>query len=532
MVTMVTDMDTTRSNKCRFSLLALTIITTTSFAGEWEVTPGVSLEETYSDNVELTNANQQSSYVHQVSALLNSTYSSRTTEFNFDGRSTYASYTHNHELDDSFRTLNADGRIALWPDGLAATMSAGVRNGATNGARNSLADIVSADTVEIRNFQAGLTYDIDNPDYSLNLTVNTGRQSSEDNIGDNSRIDSILSSESRVANKGVFWRINGFYTDQSNNDITGRRHIIDAIVGWQTPFKVNPFVRIYNEKLSGNISQTQRNSADAVGAGINTRISPRVLLSASYNFVVDDDDNDDYVAASLSWQPSARTLLSAEYSRRFFGDTYRFDLTHTTRRLTNSINYNESLRAFDRSTFQQVLVGNFLCPEDFNTNTDDFSRCFQQSDSVNSQNSQLIQVFEQQLIEGNEFSLNKELNWQSQLRLARTEFDLRVSHNRRESLTSQIIDNRFSANFEITRQISGKSDVSIRYNFNHTQLDKDQVLSLGQDDYYRTLSIGYDRRLARTLSSTISVQMVDRNSSNQLRTYEETRAIITLTKDF
>ncbi|MBO9490468.1 TIGR03016 family PEP-CTERM system-associated outer membrane protein [Endozoicomonas sp. G2_1] len=526
-------MDIMLSKGFRPTLIAVAVLASAANAGDLQITPSVSVDGTYSDNVELTANGKQSSYVNQVSAILDSQFTSRIAELNFNGSSTYASYTHNHDLDDSFRTLEADGRLFLWPDGLALTANANIRNGARNGARNSLADIVSGDTIEIRNFQSGLSYNVENLKYQLNLTSNISRQTSEDNIGDNNRIETTLTSQSTNSSQAIFWRINATYSDQENNEITGRQHIVDAIVGWRTPSKINPFIRFYNEDVSGNISQPQQNSGDATGVGISTKLSSHLLVSASYNFVVDDEENDDYVAATIEWEPSARTSLRAEYSKRFFGDTYLLDFTHRTKRLTNSVSYNESLRAFDRNTFQRVLVGNFFCPLDFETTSNSLTDCFQsQGATITPTDAQLVQVFEQQLIEGNEFSLNKELSWQSQLSLARTNFDLRFSHNRRESLTTNIEDNRFDATFEITRTISGKSTASLTYNFNHTQLDKNQIRSLGQDDYYRTLSISYNRRLARTLNSVISLQMVDRNSSDQLLTYEETRAVITLTKDF
>ena len=525
-------MDMTLNNKYCLRALLLFSVSNLSYAGDWQIQPSVSVNETYSDNVELTRAREQSSYVSQITAEVDTAYTARLAELNFNATSTYASYSHNHDLDDSYRTLTTDGRLYLWTDGLAVTGSATVRNQSRNAANNSLADLVSADTIEVRNFQTGLSYNIDNLNYSLNSSVNFARQSSEDNIGDNNQIEALLTSSSKASLSNTFWLINARYTDQENNSVTGRNHIIDAIAGIKTPYKVNPFIRVYNEKFSGSISRPEQASGDAIGIGFNTLLSSHLALNTSYNFA-SDDDSDNYVAATLQWEPSARTSVIARYNRRFFGDSYSLNLSHRTKRLTNAIVYNETLRAFDRNSFRQVLIGNFLCPQSFDPANSSFDECFQQQgNTITPQNVSIIQLFEQQLVEGSEFSLNKELDWQSQLELARTTFALNINHGRRESLTTNVLDNRFNVLFSVNRRISGKSSATVSYNFNHTQLDKDQVLSLGQQDYYRTVSLSYNRRLATTLSSVFSLQVVDRNSSDQLRTYEETRAIITLTKDF
>lgn len=528
----ITVMDMTLNNKYCLRALLLFGVSNLSYAGDWQVQPSVSLNETYSDNVELTRLNQQSSYVTQVTAQVDTEFTARLAELNLNATSTYASYSHNHDLDDSYRTLATDGRLYLWADGLALTGNATIRNQTRNAANNSLADLVSADTVEVRNFQTGLAYNIDNLNYALDASVNFSRQSSEDNIGDNNQAETLISSRSKASLNDIFWRFDARYTDQENDLVTGRNHIIDAIAGVKTPYKINPFVRIYNEKFSGNISRPEQTSGDAIGIGFNALLSSHLILNTSYNFA-SDEDSDNYVAATIQWEPSARTSVTARYNRRFFGDSYNLNVAHRTKRLTNSIVYDETLRAFDRNSFRRVLVGNFLCPQSFDPVNSSFAECFQQQgEAIAPQNTRIVQLFEQQLVEGSEFSLNKELRWQSQLNLARTTFSLNVNHNRRESLTTNVRDNRFDTVFAINRKISGKSSATISYNFNHTQLDKDQVLSLGQDDYYRTVSLSYNRKLARTLNSVMSLQMVDRNSSDQLRTYEETRAIITLTKDF
>ena len=141
-------------------------------------------------------------------------------------------------------------------------------------------------------------------------------------------------------------------------------------------------------------------------------------------------------------------------------------------------------------------------------------------------------VYEQRLIEGSEFSVNKVLAWNSELALPRTTFTLNISGRERESLTTHRIDEFINASFNISRKVSGVSDVKLSATFEHQQNDKRNLTTTGQEDYYRLTTASYERKLASTLSSTIGMQYLDRNSTDLSRTYNETRVFVNITKDF
>jgi hypothetical protein len=267
-------------------------------------------------------------------------------------------------------------------------------------------------------------------------------------------------------------------------------------MGAITSWNLNPFIRYYDENVQGTgISQNQ-NTTSSWGPGIRWLATPHITIDLSYNFLVDETVSDDYFDTSIQWEPSARTSLTFGYSQRFFGDSYNLDLKHRTKRLTNSITYDESLEVFDRNTYQETTPEN---PE---------------------------------LVESNEFSLNKRLAWSSQLQLSRTSFGLSISSNERTSLETNIVDNTLATNISITRTISPKSSLSLSAAYNYSIYDKDNPLGSRQEDYYRTVSANYTKNLASALSTIFTVRHINRDSTNDRFSYNEVRAIINITKEF
>jgi uncharacterized protein (PEP-CTERM system associated) len=508
------------------------VLSTPAMSGEWEFNPNIILDETYSDNVTLQSNGQESSFVNQTGVSINSIYHSRLADFSFQGTSTYASYTHDHSLDDSFNTLSTNGQLSLWSNGPKLTASANIGNSSRNGARNSLADIVSADTVETRNFQTGLIYNINNSQFQVDSSINYTFNEADDNIGENEGYNASLYSENGSAARYLFWQIQNQYADRENRGLNGEQYRTEAIIGVITPYRINPFIRYYDEDNSGDIITRNNLSLNSWGPGFRWLASSQLYIDTSYNFVEDDEQNDDYLAVAINWQPSSRTSLKASVDNRFFDESYALDFTHRNRRLTNTIIYKETVEAFDRNNYQSVALGSFWCPRDVDINNDISNCLLDNGQQIDFDNFQLTSLFGQELIDANEFSLNKNLSWNSELKLARTTFTLSVNDNERESLTTGIINDTFNTSFTISRKISGRSNVDLTANFQHQQYDKNNLNGAGQNDYYRRVSGAYNKELARTLSMRFSLQYLNRDSNRQDLSYNETRVLFNLTKDF
>lgn len=492
--------DSYLTRRCITTLLTgiITSASTSVAAGDWQFTPSLNLDETFTDNVESTPVDTTSSFVTQTIAGLGVEYDSNLANLTWSGTQIYAFYSHDSELNSHFRTLNASGQYSLWVNGPTFNASANIANISQNNANNSLADIVSGDTVEQKKYSTGLQYNFGNSSYSVTSSMNYNITRAEDNIGDNNGFNAHIGSENGNSTRHLYWQLSADYTKrkQKYTENDGENYTVNALFGAITPWNFNPFIRYYDESIQGTGVNSSLNTTSSWGPGIRWLASPHIIIDLSYNVVADDTVSDDYFDTSIQWEPSARTSLILGYSQRFFGESYNLNFKHKTKRLTNRVSYNESLEVFDRNSFQETT------PET------------------------------PELVESSEYSLNKGFDWSSQLQLSRTSFGVSVSTNERTSLETNVKDKTFDADISVTRTISPRSSLSLSAGFNYSIYDKDNPLGSRQEDYYRTISANFTRSLASSLSSNFNLQHVNRDSTIDRLSYDEVRVMINITKEF
>ena len=532
MATMVMDM----TQKAKVSFFCLSLLSAPlAYAGEWNFDPSLKVNETYTDNVGLSSLRTQSSLVSQTGVALESTYKAKQLSFNLASDSTYAFYSHDHELDNDYHTLSSDIAYQLWPNGIKLIASADIRNSARNSSRNSLADIVSADTVRVENYQGGLSYDILNSDFLINSSVLYNLDQSEDNIGDREGYGFVFTSQNGTSARHIFWNAQHKYQTLENNGLEGKISESEVKVGLISEYHINPFVRYYHEENSGNINNSQNNAKfNSYGAGIRWLISPRLFIDISYNkptgsaLNIDGKEQKNYVDTYIKWQPSSRTTLSTNFSERFYGNSYGLELTHRNKRLTNSISYIEDVQTLTRDNYNPVLIGQFWCPPGL---VDDLSKCLVSNDTTIVPGDYVLnQISEFELVEDNTFSLNKTLQWTSTFTLPRTVFEFSAYRNSRENLDSRIEDKNMNASFSISRKVSGNSNINVDLSYNETNF---RIGTLEErQDRYRRYQIGYDKKLNSSLSFGIDLSYLDRGSDNATLDYDESRISAQITKGF
>lgn len=508
------------------------LISAGSIGAELTITPTVSVGETYSDNVLATAIDKQSSFVTDTKASLRAEIMSKAFEFNVSGSASRLFYTHDHSLDENYNTLSARGLFSPFTSGPKLQFNAVIDNVARNTADNLYADLINGNSVESQNFSVGLIQEINNSDFVLDASINAYSTKYDDDIGESDGYRSALSFSNGSGIKTIFWDISGAYNDRDNAGQTGRDHQVEVKFGFNTPIKLSPFYRYYDEDFSGSIANSASNTAtSSSGAGIRWKIAQHFNIDVSYNFVQDDELTDDYVEAAINWQPSERTSIVAQYNQRFFGDSYNIQISHRTRRLTNTFSYVEQLEAFERDNFETFVRETLFCPigqpfEQENClltdeNIDDLSQFFQ------------LEQLGLRPVEDNQFSINKSYTWNSELKLSRTTFTLNVSGNERENLNRGNIDKYFNTSLTAKRRMSGRSNLSVSWRFNETNFNTTNIGdALSQKDYYRTINATYDRKMNNTITADIGVEYRNRSSDRNNRDYEETRIMLTIKKDF
>ena len=532
------------AHKTKLSAVCIALICSKlAVAGEWQFDPSIIVDETYSDNVGLTTNNEQSSLVTQVGLNIESTYKAQQAEFNFSSESIYALYSHDHDLDSDYQTLSSDLRVQLWPNGIVVYGGVDIANQSRNGSRNALADIVSADTVQVETYSGGLEYNIDNSDFIVNSSIGYRETNSEDNIGNQKGINSRITSTNGTGACDVFWEVEHDYQDLENNNQKGKQSQSEVKIGWITGYGLNPFLRYYDEDNSGDINNSNRSiESNSYGLGARWLITPRLALNVSYNQPIGDNldldgnEQEAYINASVQWQPSPRTKLTANISERFYGTSYGLDFTHRNKRLTNSISYVEDVQTFTRNNFAANLVGFYFCPSSNITSVADCIIKDEGSifpDNPNEPDNPGFQLFPIQdftLVEDNVFSLNKTLNWSSVLALPRTTISFTASHQNRENLESFNEDERSASSLNVSRKVSGRSSISFDLSYTETNLQIDTEFE--RIDRYRRYEISYQKSLNSALSFDLSLSYLNRASDNALFNYEEGRVSAKVTKGF
>lgn len=520
-------MDMARNIK--YYIVFFLFISTKVFAGDWNISPAVSIEAIHSDNVNLSLTNEESSWVNKSNLSLTSQYKAKAGTLSLSGKLIYATFSHDTSLNDNFTELEASGSLNLWNSGAKLIANSSISNQSQNGSQNGLADIVSGDTVQINNNTLGLVYGINNSFMDLTSSYLITQVETGDNIGEsNSHTINFQAGNSNSA-KHVFWQINSSTKKSDNQSSSGRIEQHQAQLGWINTTNIIPMLNFSSETASGTISSTN-NQLTSWGPGIRWRISSEFALELSYNYVENSDKSDDYVATTIKWQPSSRTSLSATHSQRFFGDSYIFNFSHQLRRLTNTITYTDSISAFDRSNGIQIL-GHYWCPIPEDDSVDiKIDQCVLSNSDQNSYALVSFRDINNETV--NEFTLNKNLNWQSTLTLSRTVFSLTLDSSVREYLTSQYKTEFNNAKFSIDRKISAKSTLTISASFRNNKTTSNVTALASQDDDYRVSSIKYSKRFGHSLTADINIDYTDRDSSSLAFNYDETRASFNIKKDF
>lgn len=517
-------------------LLALTPFILTSFSGfsgDWNFKPSANLKETYSDNLELSNATKKSGLVSQTGVDVSANYKSQNASLDLKSTSTYAWYSHNHDADNDYHTVAASSRVLLGLKGLNWISNISIKNEQRNSARNALGGIVSGDVTQTENYSTGLQYTVNNSRYSLQTSGIYRHNSADDRVGESNGVSVNLNTQNGSAAKNVFWNINTNYSKRKNNNRDSEQHIIELKVGLITDYKFIPFFRYYDEDNTGNIQRNTSTNTNSYGVGFRWLPIPRLYIDLSYNQPSDDslDSNNEeqgaYADILLNWQPTSRTQIELSHSQRFFGDSYGLNLKHKNRRLTNTLTYNEEIQSFTRDNFQAVTTS-FLCQ---NPNATSLSDCFAQiGDQFSVSNSQVISVTSLELIEDNDYSLNKSLRWSSTLALPRTKFSINIGLSNRESLNTGNENETTRAGLKISRNISPRSTLSISTDFNERTFNKNSTSN--QVDKYRRYTLDLSRKFNQSLACDFDISHINKTSSNSNFNFKENRISLHLTKDF
>lgn len=497
-----------------------------------KITPSLTINQTYSDNINRSQVDKESGFVNQSGILLKARYKKKKSILNFSSSSIYSTYSHDHELDQYNHSLSADSRITL-SDSFTLISGASIKNQSRNVSRFGADDPLYRNTIQTENYNAGLQYDIKNRFHNLRTSVAYQTVKAEDDIGENEGVTFNLISKNGSGSKNIFWDFTGNYLDKKNNQQDSQQHRAELKLGLITDYKFNPFLRYYTENNTGTFRQNNSDLKTTLyGVGFRWLPRPRLVIDLSYNTNADtkneinSDESDNSLDLSINWQPTRHTQLQANHTQRSFGDSYGLKIQHKSKRLNNTISYTESLQSFTRNNYN-VVTSTFLCQ---NPNAVILSDCFIQSNIGATNEPILFTINTLELTNEIDYSLNKSLSWNSTLNLQRTNFSLNITHSNRKNINSSQENETSSIVFTTTRKL-GKS-ISLNFSSNYNEREFNKNTDTQQSDTDRRYRIGLRKQLNNALTINFDIERANRSSSQSFFNYKENRILAKISKDF
>ncbi len=432
-----------------------------------------SSELTYTDNINSSKKNKHSGFVSTWSAGAYSNIEGNDGNllFQYDVYQTIHSY--DSDRNELFNELAFSADKRLYENGIKVNLDASVTNIARFIEDNANSDIITGDTIETRSLDGGISYQ-SNPRGILDLygSVNGGITSNEDEIGDYHNYGADLTLRNGASVKHVVWLTDYSY-NKNISDVTDNEYnafTLTQEVGLQPINNISPLIRVYYEGYTDD--EDKLVESGQWGPVIRYYMHKRSYVELAYNFSFKEED---FWSGHLKLNPTPRTLLEFDYTKRFYGDAYYFSLTHKTKKITNTIEYSEELVGFDREFF---VVGENV----------------------------------------EEYKLRKVLNVSSTLDLKRSSFTAKVRVADRKVLSDSNGNNRgnsrtYGTNFTASHRLSERISLSGSFQF-----DKDVFESRSNNNYYRRYDLSLNNQLSEHLSWNASL---DRTNSN---VYSENRA--------
>ncbi len=473
---MVTVMAKMLSNKNKILItMAAGLVAHNTMAAEVKVSARASTELTYSDNINLSSTGEKHGIVSTWSAGTTSDINGNNGKMSFD----YDVYQTIHSVDSDknelFNELSFLGTKKFHRNNLTLNANASVTNTARSVEDNANADFISGDTIENRTMNAQAIYRTNPRGYfDFYGSVDGSVTSNEDDVGDFYSVGANTVFRNGTAVKDYFWLTDYRYNRNISNDTDNEYYDfnLQQELGLQPIKGFSPFIRVYYEGYARKDGDGV-NDSGSWGPAIRYYWHKRSYIELSYDFSFKDRD---FWRGAFRINPTPRTLVEFDYTRRFFGDAYDFSLTHQIKKLKNSIQYTEEVTAFDRTFFVEG--------EDIE-----------------------------------EYQLSKKLSANSTVALKRSSITLEVHTLERTPLedNDEIGKRKFyGGTISASHRLSSKSTLNGSYQYDRNVFNSNER---GHDiDYYRI----YDISLVNQLSESISWDVSLRHSNNS--GYDENRA--------
>ncbi|WP_163834606.1 TIGR03016 family PEP-CTERM system-associated outer membrane protein [Spartinivicinus ruber] len=471
----------------------------TCHGAQWTITPSITVEDTYSDNINLSSNNEQSDQVLEIVPAVRIQGEGRRLRLNFDYNAQGLHYFENTNDDEVNHRLQSGLSSELIENHLFLDATANISQQLIDERRGGSSDNISGSN----NLSDVFTYEI-NPywkqklssdvETELGVRYNEVNYSENDNGSDSSGQSLYWSANSAPGVGPIFWRFNYNYDEvdyDSQNDT--ERQSESILVGYQWTPKFNTSLTVGYESQD-NDAENIRNDTDGA-----------------------------FWIAGMDWALSRKTSLSAQYGKRYYGDTYGFNLSHQRKRSTFTLSYSEQ----QQTVRDQILVGNFLvCPEGGAIGPGCSREQLRVGENPEAGKEIIAQLPGGTTSQVDDYFISKDttLGWYHVRK--RDSFNVNAYRQEREFQTRDNNELVHGINVGWNRRLSRKVTSNINLGWSTSDFDDNS------DNKTWSASFQLQRRLSRDMSGALEFASQKRTSDIETNEYTENRISVSIRKTF
>lgn len=523
------------------SVVLLTSSVLTFYANaKTDLALGLQSSLVYSENETLA-AGSRSSNTLTIQPTLSITQSTRKTRTNANFQHMYINELSSVSDEDignnksNFTNYNITTRINVIENALRINgrASQSYRNTSASNALVNDQIFGNQDLSKTENYSAGFDLTLNRFDYVELIAdgnvsnVKSDRQTDFDNGLDTTNSDYSATILAGKEFRYIDWNFTANYADtngSSRNDSVSESYIGNIYIGLvkRLRFVVTGTIE-KNDITSTQVDGDRRIEYKTAGAGLSWFRDRSRFLDVTYNISSRSGDNaqrDKFVGVNFGWRFSARTNVTGNLGRRFFGRSANFSLNHNIRKFRTRIAYNEAVTNFSRLIASNQSIGGIVCP----VGAVDFTQCFipdtinydlQPGEEFTSLNFIVPEISEQTILRKNfTFETNyrfRKLNLSFTANVADTEYLDGSREETRQNLT-------LAANLKLSRKLT------VSWSNRFTKFENQSVATGTEntdDIWTSTFSSSYQNN--KSLSTALSLRYSERESSVFERNYDGIR---------
>ena len=464
-------------------------------AGDWQITPRFSIEETFTDNATQAENDTLDDFITEIRPGFSLRGRGARVSSNIDYNFLQTLFANNPNFDDRNHQLQGDTQVELIRNRLFietdSSISQQLSDGqglvsqnqrSRNGNRSDVTRYRVGPRLQERFGQwlnAELEYTFDSVSFSDDTSNNTGGArnalSGSGNNSDEQRIDLQLSSGAKIARTPIRFAFESREVEFED----GSKDEFRSVEGEVSYVFSRKFIATFTTGADFNDFRTTRGNNDGF-----------------------------YWTAGGTWRPTPRTNIEGEWGDRFFGDTFNISVDHRHRRWTFDFNYRREVRTANDIQRDVVLVplrDNFGSPV------------------FDPQNSSIIFVPTDTTSVRNESSVSEDLSLTAAYRMRRGSMSVRFIERTRNFEVSNIEEITRNLRVEWSRSLSQQSQLQF------TALFRQAEQQLNNAGDFVSLRGIYSYRLGPHTQLRLSYEFADQSGSDGGRNgYTENSGILGL----